>query len=127
MEGWQPEQQVEAVLSQLALPDRRMGALSGGWRRRVALGRALVTKPELLSDEPANHLDLATIAWLEGVLLGFSGTVLFITHDRAFLERLPHALWKSIVAQCKTGPEAMGTIRLKAQALDAEASGRSAF
>ena len=130
MEGWQPEQQVDAVLSQLALPGQaRMGALSGGWRRRVALGRALVTKPELLLlDEPTNHLDLATIAWLEGVLLGFSGTVVFITHDRAFLERLATRIVEIDRGVVQSWPGGYGNyLRLKAQALDAEATEEALF
>ena len=130
MEGWQPEQQVEAVLSQLSLPGQaRMGALSGGWRRRVALGRALVTKPELLLlDEPTNHLDLATIAWLEEVLLGFSGTVVFITHDRAFLERLATRIVEIDRGAVQSWPGGYGDyLRLKAQALDAEAAEEALF
>jgi len=88
--GWHVEQQVDTVLTQLRLPaDKRLDALSGGWRRRVALGRALVSAPDLLLlDEPTNHLDISTIQWLEETLLGFPGAVLFITHDRAFLQRL---------------------------------------
>ena len=89
-EGWHAEQRIETILSELQLPaDKRMGELSGGWRRRVALGKALVSKPELLLlDEPTNHLDLVTIRWLENVIFGYAGSVVFVTHDRAFLQRL---------------------------------------
>ncbi|HYD34068.1 MAG TPA: ATP-binding cassette domain-containing protein [Methylophilaceae bacterium] len=89
-DGWQTQAKVEAVLSRLSLEaDAEVSTLSGGWRKRVALGRALVAEPEvLLLDEPTNHLDLEAIEWLEELLLNFSGSVLFITHDRRFLDRL---------------------------------------
>jgi ATP-binding cassette subfamily F protein uup len=88
--GWAAQSRVEAVLSRLNLDaDALISDLSGGWRKRVALGRALVAEPEvLLLDEPTNHLDLSAIEWLEDLLLGFNGSVLFITHDRRFLDRL---------------------------------------
>jgi len=88
--GWHFQQRVEATLSRLELPgDKPVSGLSGGWKRRVALARALVVEPEvLLLDEPTNHLDLESIAWLEEQLLNFQGAVLFVTHDRAFLQKL---------------------------------------
>jgi len=89
-DGWHLDQRVEKTIAELDLPaDKRMDELSGGWRRRVALAKALVQKPDLLLlDEPTNHLDIATISWLEDHVYGYSGAVLFITHDRAFLQRL---------------------------------------
>lgn len=88
--GWQIDKQVEKIISQLDLPtNKRIAELSGGWRRRVALGRALVSEPELLLlDEPTNHLDINTIEWLEHVIRGYRGSVIFITHDRSFLQKL---------------------------------------
>ncbi|MCF6338179.1 MAG: ATP-binding cassette domain-containing protein [Gammaproteobacteria bacterium] len=89
-DGWRLEQKVEDVISRLELPaDKLLSELSGGLKRRVMLAQALVTEPDLLLlDEPTNHLDLAGIQWLEDFLLSWNGSVLFITHDRAFLQKL---------------------------------------
>ncbi len=89
-DGWSLEQRVESVITRLGLPaDKALSELSGGLRRRVMLAQALVTEPDLLLlDEPTNHLDLEGIQWLEEFLLGWNGSVLFVTHDRAFLQNL---------------------------------------
>src|SRR5690606_24459977 len=88
--GWSVETQIDSIMSQLDLPpDEPLSRLSGGWRRRVALARALVSQPDLLLlDEPTNHLDISTIEWLEAELVRYSGALLFVAHDRSFVERL---------------------------------------
>jgi ATP-binding cassette subfamily F protein uup len=89
-DGWSVEQRVESVISRLSLDaDSEFSALSGGMKRRVLLAQALVKEPDvLLLDEPTNHLDINSITWLEEFLKGYAGTVLFITHDRTFLQAL---------------------------------------
>jgi ATP-binding cassette subfamily F protein uup len=89
-DGWTLQQRVETTITQLQLPqDAKMGELSGGWRRRVALAQALVADPDiLLLDEPTNHLDIPAIVWLESQLQQFRGAIVLITHDRRFLQNV---------------------------------------
>ncbi|OUS39238.1 ABC transporter ATP-binding protein [Oleispira antarctica] len=89
-DGWLWQQKVDSILDRLDLPgDAPFDSMSGGWQRRVMLAQALVSEPDLLIlDEPTNHMDIATIRWLEEQLLQFKGTLLFISHDRAFVQSL---------------------------------------
>jgi ATP-binding cassette subfamily F protein uup len=89
-DGWSLANKVDTTLDRLSLsPDAKMGTLSGGMQKRVALAVALVSAPDvLLLDEPTNHLDFRSIMWLESLLREFRGSVLFITHDRSFLDNV---------------------------------------
>jgi ABC transport system ATP-binding/permease protein len=93
--GWNLETNAQTVLSQLGISDTgaRMGSLSGGERKRVALAHALVSRPDLLIlDEPTNHLDADTIAWFETYLARYAGALLLVTHDRYFLDRVTNRI-----------------------------------
>ena len=93
-DGWAINNRIEQTLTRLDLnADTLMGDMSGGWRRRAALARALVTDPDvLLLDEPTNHLDVKAIEWLEKELANFPGAVVFVTHDRAFLQNVANRI-----------------------------------
>jgi ATP-binding cassette subfamily F protein uup len=128
--GWHIDQRVDTVLSELDLPrDKRLGDLSGGWQRRVGLARALVSNPELLLlDEPTNHLDLATIEWLENRVRTFPGSVLFISHDRALLQRLATRIVELDRARLMSWPgDYRNFLRRKEAALHAEAIDKIEF
>jgi len=89
-DGWSVQARIETAITKLELePDKRIGDMSGGQRKRVALAQALVAAPDvLILDEPTNHLDFDSIEWLEGLLNEFKGSVLFVTHDRRFLDNV---------------------------------------
>ena len=129
-DGWHIEQCVEETISDLELPaEKKMSELSGGWRRRVALARALVQKPDLLLlDEPTNHLDIATIKWLEDRVYAYPGSVLFITHDRAFLQRLATRILEIDRAEITSWPGDYGNfLRRKDKALQDERTANAEF
>jgi ATP-binding cassette subfamily F protein uup len=90
LDAWNWEQRVEETLHRLHLdPAQSIGSLSGGNKKRVALAQALVSRPDvLLLDEPTNHLDMDSITWLEDLLLDYKGSLVTISHDRAFLDRV---------------------------------------
>jgi ATP-binding cassette subfamily F protein uup len=128
--GWNIDQRVEAVITDLNLPaTKTMSQLSGGWRRRVALAKALVQKPDLLLlDEPTNHLDIMTIKWLESVVYSYDGAVLFITHDRAFLQKLATRIVEIDRGKLTSWPgDFHNYLRRKEKALEDEAAVNSRF
>jgi len=123
-DGWSLEQRVELVIAKLGLPaDQRVTTLSGGWRRRTLLARALVSDPDLLLlDEPTNHLDIDAIQWVEGFLRDFAGAVVFVTHDRAFLSALATRIVDLDRGSLTSWPGSYAVyLEKKAAALDTEA------
>ncbi len=128
--GWQIQQRVETVLSRLDLdPEAHTADLSGGYKRRVLLARALVNEPDLLLlDEPTNHLDITSIGWLEEFLLEYRGSILFITHDRKFLQTLATRIVELDRGRLTDWPCDYATYLKRRQAdLDAEAAHTALF
>ena len=130
LDGWNLGNRVETVLSRLSLDGAiSFASLSGGLKRRVLLAQALVTEPDLLLlDEPTNHLDVDSITWLEEFLLSYGGTLLFITHDRAFLRKLATRIIELDRGQLTSWPgDYDNFVRRKAEALHAEDLARAQF
>src|SRR4029453_18764854 len=129
-DAWLKEHHVDLVLSRLNLtPDAIVDTLSGGWRRRVLLARALVGQPDLLLlDEPTNHLYIDAITWLETFLAEYPGAVMFVTHDRAFLQRLATRIVELDRGKLVSWPGDYATyLRRKEEALANEASEHERF
>jgi ATP-binding cassette subfamily F protein uup len=129
-DAWRADQRVEMALSRFQIPaDALMGTLSGGWRRRVLLARALVAEPDLLVlDEPTNHLDIEAMRWLEGFLADYAGTVLFVTHDRVFLQALATRIVELDRGRLTSWPGDYATfLRRKEESLAVEAAQDAKF
>jgi ATP-binding cassette subfamily F protein uup len=123
-DGWREEQKIELIVSRLGLDaTRAVGELSGGWRRRTLLAKALVSQPDLLLlDEPTNHLDIDAIGWLEEFVRQFAGSVVFVTHDRAFLSALATRIVELDRGRLTSWPGSYETyLTKKAAALENEA------
>ncbi|MGN6225466.1 ATP-binding cassette domain-containing protein [Pseudoxanthomonas sp.] len=128
--GWDLDRRVQQVLARLELPeDADFAALSGGMKRRVLLAQALVRKPDiLLLDEPTNHLDIEAIAWLEGFLKQFEGSLVFVTHDRSFLRALATRIVEIDRGQLTSWPgDYDNYLRRREERLHAEAQENARF
>ena len=127
---WQAAIDTDQIISRLGLDgSATLGTLSGGWRRRAMLARALVSKPDLLLlDEPTNHLDIDAITWLEELMTHFSGALLFVSHDRAFIRRLATRIVELDRGQLREWPGEYDSYVLeKRAALDVEAKHAALF
>lgn len=128
--GWHFENEIKRILERLELsPDQRVADLSGGWQRRAALAKALVTDPELLLlDEPTNHLDIEAIQWIEEELLNCQIGLIFITHDRALLQRLATRIIELDRGQLTSWPgDYNNFLRRKEEMLHAESKQNAEF
>ena len=128
--AWDLDLRVEQVIARLELPDEAdFAALSGGMKRRVLLAQALVRKPDiLLLDEPTNHLDIEAIAWLEGFLKQFEGSLVFVTHDRSFLRSLATRIVEIDRGQLTSWPgDYDNYLRRREERLHAEAQENARF
>ena len=128
--GWALESNARRLIARLELdPERDFAALSGGLKRRVLLARALLTEPDiLLLDEPTNHLDVRSIEWLEQFLRDWNGTLIFITHDRSFLQALATRIWELDRGTLRDFPgDFQNYLRRKQEILHAEERGNAEF
>lgn len=127
--GWSIDIQVNSIVTALDLPgEDRMNTLSGGWRRRVALAQAMVAGPDLLLlDEPTNHLDINTIEWLEHELRHFPGAVLFVTHDRSFVDRVATRILEIDRGRLRSWPGGYGDFLRQKMKADLEEDRRNAL
>jgi ATP-binding cassette subfamily F protein uup len=129
-ESWLADQKVRLALARLQIaPEATIDTLSGGWKRRVLLARALVGDPDLLLlDEPTNHLDIDTMRWLEGWLADYAGAVLFVTHDRVFLQALATRIVELDRGRLTSWPGDYATfLRRKEESLAVEAAHDAKF